>query len=805
MKKLNILKIVAIGAFLLSNMVVYAQGFSGAYDPSNWTLTNGTGGSVSTVSAPTFIELTGGDNGVSGDMDYSIVVPGTCVQNINFTYDVVHPDCGWDNVYYGINGVYTFLTDCSASGNVGPLSLNPGDIFTFRINSEDGFAGAPTVTISNFVIGGINPSNWNVVNTNSDGTLDITNMPCSFNLNGSNNLSGNPGSIAYTTTVTSCTTVDFDWSVVHPDCNWDNIYYVVDGTQTLLTNCSASGNVSGLMLSAGSTFAFLIESQDNAGGLPILTISNLIFANDNIAPVPDLAILPDVMEECEIATITAPTATDACSGSIIGITNTFFPVNYTTTIEWVFDDGNGNLSYQYQNLYITDAIAPVPDVTNLAPIVSDCFVFPDTPTATDNCNGLIFGYPDVAFPITTSGTTTITWTYDDFNGNTSSQTQIVTINPDTIDPIITVPADVVGFADPMTCLPAVGETKVYYISLLDMMNTSGTNGLMCGTTEDVYFCGTAGGFVWNSTGTTQPISVTVEYYQTYNDLTTGLNTTLNNSPAGQYYGVTTGFCDVNLVSQSISPNSYVVGGLNNLLIYSDNCWVWDVNPDPSWNPNSYARVIVVYPSVAIGNAVATDDCQLISLTNDAPQDFPLGTTVVTYTATDAAGNIATATQNVTIFTTDATFTVSGNTLIAHNTNGGVTYQWIDCNNGNQAIAGATNAAYTAPSAGGSFALVVTQGACTDTSECVSISGAGINSISSTIMQVYPNPANNELFIESSQNGTVVLFDISGKEIYSAPITIGKNKLTLNSIATGTYTLKMVTESSVQSERLIITK
>ena len=51
------------------------------------------------------------------------------------------------------------------------------------------------------------------------------------------------------------------------------------------------------------------------------------------------------------------------------------------------------------------------------------------PTAIDNCAGAVIGIPDVSFPITASGTTTVTWTYDDGNGNVSSQVQNVSITP----------------------------------------------------------------------------------------------------------------------------------------------------------------------------------------------------------------------------------------------------------------------------------------------------------------------------------------------------------------------------------------
>lgn len=52
-------------------------------------------------------------------------------------------------------------------------------------------------------------------------------------------------------------------------------------------------------------------------------------------------------------------------------------------------------------------------------------------------------------------------------------------------------------------------------------------------------------------------------------------------------------------------------------------------------------------SPVIGQATATDECGTVTVNNDAPTVFPLGTTTVTWYAEDSAGNIATATQLVT--------------------------------------------------------------------------------------------------------------------------------------------------------------
>lgn len=58
--------------------------------------------------------------------------------------------------------------------------------------------------------------------------------------------------------------------------------------------------------------------------------------------------------------------------------------------------------------------------------------------------------------------------------------------------------------------------------------------------------------------------------------------------------------------------------------------------------------------VALGAATASDNCEVTSLTHNAPSSFVLGDTIVTRTATDAAGNITTCDQIVTVTNADPT-------------------------------------------------------------------------------------------------------------------------------------------------------
>jgi peptidoglycan/xylan/chitin deacetylase (PgdA/CDA1 family) len=57
--------------------------------------------------------------------------------------------------------------------------------------------------------------------------------------------------------------------------------------------------------------------------------------------------------------------------------------------------------------------------------------------------------------------------------------------------------------------------------------------------------------------------------------------------------------------------------------------------------------------IALGSAAANDNCGVVTVTNDAPVVFARGTTLVTWTATDASGNAARCQQTVTVVDNEA--------------------------------------------------------------------------------------------------------------------------------------------------------
>jgi hypothetical protein len=156
---------------------------------------------------------------------------------------------------------------------------------------------------------------------------------------------------------------------------------------------------------------------------------------DNDGPIPNVGTLTDVTGQCEVTSLVAPTASDLCSGTITGTHNATFPITTSTAITWTYDDDEGNLTTQDQQVNISDTQAPIADTIALSTITELCEVLALTPpTATDNCIGQVIGTHNVTLPIIAN--TLVTWTYDDGSGNISTQDQQVNIN--TIDASVTV-------------------------------------------------------------------------------------------------------------------------------------------------------------------------------------------------------------------------------------------------------------------------------------------------------------------------------------------------------------------------------
>lgn len=282
--------------------------------------------------------------------------------------------------------------------------------------------------------GDFDPSNWSLTDNpanpgpNSDANVNTSGAPGTIVFNGNDSGAGDNCCSMWddwniTIPYDGCMSVDWDFNM--PD--WDYFYIDIDGVATLVSDITATGTLN-LSFTAGQVFAFRIQTHDDCCGMGQLTLTNFVYYPDSIPPFPDADPLVDANLNCGDVLATVPTATN-CEGTVSGTTAD--PLSYsspgTYPITWMYVDATMDTSYQVQNIIITDVDAPVPDVASL-PDTSGCTITVVPPTATDNCAGSIVGTTtdDTTYSIT--GSYSVTWTFDDGNGNISTQVQNVIIS-----------------------------------------------------------------------------------------------------------------------------------------------------------------------------------------------------------------------------------------------------------------------------------------------------------------------------------------------------------------------------------------
>jgi len=151
-------------------------GFSGTFDPSNWTeFTEGNGNVVTVNAALGFIVIEGSDNSIGCDggnglesndgllgarnhindncvTDYTIPMP--CTGTVSFVYFYETADgFDFDPAGFLLNGAFTVLAghdeDIKSGSQV--VAVQQGDVFGFRVDSTDDGSGIGLFQISDFV------------------------------------------------------------------------------------------------------------------------------------------------------------------------------------------------------------------------------------------------------------------------------------------------------------------------------------------------------------------------------------------------------------------------------------------------------------------------------------------------------------------------------------------------------------------------------------------------------------------------------------------------------------------------------
>ena len=152
--------------------------------------------------------------------------------------------------------------------------------------------------------------------------------------------------------------------------------------------------------------------------------------------------------------------------------------------------------------------------------------------------------------------------------------------------------------------------------------------------------------------------------------------------------------------------------------------------------------------------------------------------------------------NISISQINTALTVSAGQVSAQN--GNATYQWLDCANGFSVIDGETAQLFT-PLINGSYAVMLSENGCVDTSDCVAVIVTGIEEAIGNNMFPYPNPTDGRIQISipaADPSQWVTIRDSRGRAIKRISL-LRKGQVYIDLPKTnGLYLLEFANESGV---------
>jgi hypothetical protein len=164
------------------------------------------------------------------------------------------------------------------------------------------------------------------------------------------------------------------------------------------------------------------------------------------------------------------------------------------------------------------------------------------------------------------------------------------------------------------------------------------------------------------------------------------------------------------------------------------------------------------------------------------------------------------TLNVTFYEVEVG--VTADTYILTADEAGATYQWLDCNEDWMAVSGATDQSFE-PVLNGSYAVIVDDGTCVDTSDCYDIVALSLGEDEINLLKVYPNPTSGQFTVEltGAEAGAVLrLHDASGRLIRESLVNNETIVAFNTDLAPGVYFISLIDGGKLQEiVKLVVEK
>ena len=391
---------------------------------------------------------------------------------------------------------------------------------------------------------------------------------------------------------------------------------------------------------------------ENATGTEALAVpgrnsSNWTAFNDYVAFIPASA----AADNCGIASIEvspntftcAETGTNAVTITVTDIHGNTATCNATVTIEnntipeitcAADADRNTNLGSCDYTVVGNEFDATVTDICNTATIINN-----------------INNSASLAGAILPIGTNIVTWTATNGSSQVFCTTAITVLDNEA--PTISCPSNITVNNDSGQCganvdyevtfsdnCPDATNLQEIFISVGDLINMPNSFG--CASNEERYGGnGSDIGFSWSNTINEIPETVSVAFNYDIDCAQVQLETTLIGIPSGNFTPVVDcGNClPDNIFTFSPDPSSYIANGTNTFLINVAFTGTFHGLAQASTLNNAYAKVTVGY-------AATQSIVQTAGIASGS--EFPVGTTTNTFEVTDASGNMATCSFDVTV-------------------------------------------------------------------------------------------------------------------------------------------------------------